>query len=165
MITVEKMTPAHIEGFHKCLDAVARERLYLSFLEAPALELTEDFVLHCQRNNDPQFVALDGRKLVGWCDIVRNKRTTHLHCGTLGMGILPAYRNKGLGERLIMRTIVEANRLGIDRVELEVYVTNLAAIRLYRKVGFKSEGMKAKSTLIDGKYIDSMMMALLSVGD
>lgn len=81
------------------------------------------------------------------------------------MGILPAYRNKGLGERLIMRTIVEANRLGIDRVELEVYVTNLAAIRLYRKVGFKSEGMKAKSTLIDGKYIDSMMMALLSVGD
>ena len=165
MIALEKMTPARIEGFYHCLDVVARERKFLAFTEAPVFELTEEFVNDCLRNRDPQFVAVQGSRVVGWCDIVRNRKTTHLHCGTLGMGILPSHRRQGLGERLILRTIVEANRLGIDRIELDVYIDNHPAIALYRKVGFKAEGMKVKSALIDGRYIDSMFMALVSVSD
>lgn len=165
MIIIEKMTEAHIPAFHRCLDVVARERKYLGFTEAPLFELMEEFVTDCIRNRDPQFIAIERGEVVGWCDIVRNRQTTHLHCGRLGMGVLPSHRRRGLGERLIMRTIVEANRLGIDRIELDVYVNNLAAIGLYRKVGFRAEGMKIKSTLLDGKYIDSMFMALVSVSD
>ena len=81
------------------------------------------------------------------------------------MGILPAYRHQGLGERLIMRTIVDANRLGIDRIELDVFVNNFAAIGLYRKVGFKAEGRKTKAAFIDGEYIDTMFMSLLNITD
>ena len=35
----------YIEGFHRCLDNVARERRYLGFLQAPPLESTRGFVL------------------------------------------------------------------------------------------------------------------------
>ena len=37
------MAPDHIESFHRTLDFVARERRYLSFLEAPPIELTRAY--------------------------------------------------------------------------------------------------------------------------
>lgn len=163
MITICRMGAEHVESYHHVTDVVAREHRFISFLEAPSLISTAEFVLECSQNQDPQFVALDKDKVVGWCDIVRHKKPVHRHCGTLGMGLLPAYRGKGIGKRLATRAIVEANRLGIDRIELTVFTSNIDAIRLYRTLGFRSEGRHPKAALIDGTYIATMSMALLSV--
>lgn len=163
MITISRMSAEYVEGFHAVLDFVARERRYIAFTEAPSLVSTADFVLECAQNGDPQFVALDAGRVVGWCDIVRGRKHVHRHCGTLGMGLLPAYRGRGIGSRLATRTIVEANRIGIDRIELTVFTTNVNAIRLYRNLGFRAEGRHPKAVLIDGEYISSMTMALISV--
>jgi hypothetical protein len=43
-LTIERMAPQHIEGFHRALDCVARERKHLAFLEAPPLDSTRKFV-------------------------------------------------------------------------------------------------------------------------
>jgi RimJ/RimL family protein N-acetyltransferase len=163
MIAISRMTADHVEGYHVVLDIVARENRFLALLEAPSLLRTAEFVLECSQNGDPQFVALDAGKVVGWCDILRHKKPVHHHCGTLGMGLLPGYRGRGIGTRLATRTIVEANRVGINRIELTVFTSNTDAIRLYRKLGFKSEGRHPKAALIDGRYISTMTMALLSV--
>ena len=48
----------HIESFHRALDFVARERRYLSFLEAPPLESIRTFVLGNIEHRHPQLVAL-----------------------------------------------------------------------------------------------------------
>ena len=45
VIEIVPITQGHIEGFHKTLDVVARERRYLSFLEAPPFESTRAFIL------------------------------------------------------------------------------------------------------------------------
>jgi hypothetical protein len=37
-IRIKPMSEEHIEGFHRVLDTVARERKYLSLLQAPSLE-------------------------------------------------------------------------------------------------------------------------------
>jgi uncharacterized protein (DUF433 family)/RimJ/RimL family protein N-acetyltransferase len=55
----------HIEGFHRALDFVARERRYLAFLEAPPLESTRAWLLDNIRRGPPQFVALSAGELVG----------------------------------------------------------------------------------------------------
>ncbi len=122
-----------------------------------------NFVLETRDNGDPQFVAIHQGKVIGWCDIIRARKPVHRHCGTLGMGLHPEYRGKGIGERLATRAIVEANRLGIDRIELTVFTHNTDAIRLYRKLGFKAEGRHPKAALIDGEYVSTMTMALVSV--
>jgi hypothetical protein len=43
MIEIVPISPAHIEGFHRTLDLVARERRYLALLEAPPLESMRAF--------------------------------------------------------------------------------------------------------------------------
>ena len=51
--------------------------------------------------------------------------------------------------------------MGIERVELTVYVSNKRAIRLYESVGFVREGVKRKGRKLDGVYEDVLMMAKL----
>ena len=56
----------HIVGFRNALDRVARERKFLAFFEAPALEQMPEFVLDNIRNGHTQLVALGaGRILAG----------------------------------------------------------------------------------------------------
>ncbi|MBT9369589.1 GNAT family N-acetyltransferase [Rhizobium sp. CSW-27] len=160
-IGIEPIREAHIEGFHMALDTVARERRYLSFLEAPPLEGTRDFVLDNIRNGHPQFVALANGAVVGWCDIRRHQREVQAHRGTLGMGIVPGYRDRGLGRRLIATTIDAARALGLHRIDLDVYADNLRAKALYERVGFVQEGRARDGVCIDGRFIDVIQMALL----
>ena len=157
--------PEHVESFHLALDTVSRERRYLAFLEAPPLEKTREFVLGCIERSDPQLVALLGDEVVGWCDIVRHQRPIHSHRGTLGMGIVPTHRGRGLGLRLINETIGKARDAGIVRIELTVHANNYRAISLYEKVGFVREGTQRDAIRIDGEYGDSIAMAIIERGN
>ena len=160
-IVIESIREEHIESFHHALDTVSRERKYLSFLEAPPLEDVRLFVRDMIENGHPQVVAVEGDKVVGWCDIRRNGRATHAHGGTLGMGILPGYRDRGLGMRLITAALDLAKERGLHRVQLNVYATNTRAIALYEKVGFVREGVARDEVKIDGQFIDSIGMAVI----
>lgn len=88
----------HIEGFHRALDFVARERRYLAFLEAPPPESTRDFVLNNIAQGYPQWVVLSAGELVGWCDIIPKSRPVHARVGVLGVALLPEFRGQGIGE-------------------------------------------------------------------
>ena len=150
----------HAEGFHRCLDSVARERLYLALVQAPTFDSTRQFVLSNIANDVPQFVAMIDNEVVGWCDILPVKREGFTHCGELGMGVHPRYRRLGIGQQLIVRTIQKAKEKGLERIELEVFASNVPAIKLYEKLGFVTEGVKKKARKIDGRYDDIVEMAL-----
>ena len=102
----------HVEGFHRCLDSVARERLYLALVQAPLLDSTRGFVLSNIANDVPQFVAVIDNEVVGWCDICPMKREGFTHCGELGMGVHVRYRRCGIGQQLVVRTIQKAKEKG-----------------------------------------------------
>ncbi|OWK23790.1 acetyltransferase [Rhizobium yanglingense] len=161
-IVIEPIAVRHIESYHQALDVVARERMYLTFLEAPPLEDTRKFVLDMIENRHAQFVAVKDSGVIGWCDIRRHSRPAHAHRGTLGMGIIPAHRGQGLGLRLMETTLKQAREYDIIRVELSVHADNARAIRLYEKAGFVSEGVSKDAVHIDGRYLDVVNMALIS---
>jgi RimJ/RimL family protein N-acetyltransferase len=160
-IDIVPIAPEHIEGFHRALDIVARERKYLTLLEAPPLPQTREFVLTLIKNRDLQFVALAAGEVIGWCDIRRHFFPAHAHRGTLGMGIIPAYRGGGLGLRLINTALAQARGAGFVRIELDVYADNRRAIALYESVGFVREGVTRDAVFVDGEYRDAIAMALV----
>ncbi|HWE16654.1 MAG TPA: hypothetical protein VG758_05635 [Hyphomicrobiaceae bacterium] len=43
-VTIAGIREEHIDGYHAALDAVARERRCLGFLEAPPVEMSRQFV-------------------------------------------------------------------------------------------------------------------------
>ncbi|MBB4006391.1 RimJ/RimL family protein N-acetyltransferase [Rhizobium taibaishanense] len=160
-IVIQAMQPDLVESFHEALDSVCRERRYLSMLEGPPLAHLRDFVASLRVGGNPQFVALDGARVVGWCDIRRHDREVHAHRGALGMGIIDGYRGAGLGKRLIDTTLAAAWEIGLHRVELDVHADNDRAIRLYESVGFVREGVAREAVRIDGRFVDVIHMAIL----
>jgi RimJ/RimL family protein N-acetyltransferase len=59
---------------------------------------------------------------------------------------------------MIEEAIAWARNLGIVRLELTVFPHNAPAIALYRKLGFEEEGILRRRYLIDGRYMDAMLM-------
>jgi ribosomal protein S18 acetylase RimI-like enzyme len=80
------------------------------------------------------------------------------------MGLLGAYRGQGHGHRLLQACIAMAAAQGITRIELEVRVDNVHAIRLYERVGFVPEARKQRALRFDGVYFDALQMSLLLDG-
>jgi ribosomal protein S18 acetylase RimI-like enzyme len=154
------ITQGHIEGFHKTLDIVARERRYLSFLEAPPFEATRAFILDMIEQGYPQLVALGGGEVIGWCDVTPKPRPIYAHSGVLGMGLLPQFRHQGIGKRLILQALAAARAFPLQRVELTVRENNKNAITLYEKVGFEIEGVQRNAIFVDGTYENLILMAV-----
>jgi len=161
MVTIEDTQRKHIRDLHGVLDSVSCEKKYLAWTEAPPFGMFKMFVTNGIVKRSPQVVALDNGKVVGWCDITVLPRLTTKHCGVLGMGVLQAYRHKGIGTKLVHAALEKAKTYGLYRIELEVFEDNLPAIELYKKFGFQVEGRKIGAVIIDDKYINPLMMALL----
>ena len=161
MIEIVPIQAAHIEGFHRTFDSIARERRYLAALEAPPLENFRSFVLNNISKGHARFVALADGEVVGWCDALPKPLPIHRHVGVLGMGLLPASRGQGIGRRLLQHTLEAARAGGLSRVELTVRQDNPAAIALYEKLGFVAEGVQRNAFKVDGRYHDLVMMAVL----
>jgi ribosomal protein S18 acetylase RimI-like enzyme len=157
---IEPISEERIESYHQCLDSVARERIHLAFVEAPPLNSTREFVLSNIANDVPQFVAISGDEVIGWCDILPMGFEGFTHCGRLGMGLRKGFRRRGTGQRLVDQTIAKARQRGIERIELEVFASNVPAISLYKKVGFEVEGVKKNARKLDGVYDDLVEMAM-----
>jgi ribosomal protein S18 acetylase RimI-like enzyme len=152
----------HIEGYHRALDFVSRERRYLAFLEAPPFESTQVFVRDNIKRGNLQFVAVSsGGDVVGWCDVVPLSRPTQAHRGVFGVGLLPQYRGRGIGTLLTQTAVEAARRFDLHRIELTVRESNTSAINIYKKAGFEVEGIQRHALLVDGTYEDVVSMALL----
>ena len=155
------MAEEHIESFRVCLDVVSKERRYLALTQAPPAEAVRQFIRAAIARRVPQFVALDGQQVIGWCDVSPMEKEGCAHVGRLGMGLLPEHRGRGIGRRLAERTVELATRIGLERIELDVYASNKPAIGLYKSLGFAVEGVKRKGRKLDGIYDDIVVMGLL----
>lgn len=151
-------TEHYAKSFCKSLDIVARERKYLGSTTGFSEESTENFVKFIVENNHAQYYAIDKETVVGWCDIIPKSYEGLTHVGVLGMGVLKEYRNQGLGSQLLEKTLAHAKTNGLEKVELEVYESNTAAVNLYIKFGFEVEGKRIKSRKLDGCYDNIIQM-------
>jgi ribosomal protein S18 acetylase RimI-like enzyme len=158
MVEIAPITSADIESFHRTLDLVARERRYLSFVEAPPLESTRAFVLDMIAKGYPQLVVRATGEVVGWCDVTPKSGLIDARIGVLGMGLLPQFRQQGIGTRLMARALAAARTFGFSRVELMVYRSNENAIRLYEKAGFVIKAVQPAQA--PGDDIDKTMLVM-----
>jgi len=71
-------------------------------------------------------------------------------------------RGKGYGtEALMLLQDYAFGVLGLERLELEVYADNTRAVRCYEKAGFIREGTCRHAAMVNGKYADVHIMAVI----
>ncbi len=92
-------------------------------------------------------------------------RPRRKHAATLGMTVRDDWQGKGAGTALMQAAVDMADKwLNIARLELEVFVDNEPAVKLYKKFGFVIEGTLTCFAYRDGEYVDVYTMARLRGG-
>ena len=83
-------------------------------------------------------VAEIDEKVVGYAGFWQVLDEGHI----MNIAVAPSMRGQGLGEELMRAMLQQGTQLGIIYWTLEVRVSNIAAIKLYEKVGFTSAGIR-----------------------
>jgi ribosomal protein S18 acetylase RimI-like enzyme len=76
-----------------------------------------------------------------------------------GLAVDPPRQQQGVGRALLDAAVDEARRRGARRLTLRVLACNDGALRLYRRAGFVVEGVLRGEFLLDGEYVDDVLMA------
>jgi ribosomal protein S18 acetylase RimI-like enzyme len=151
--------PEDAKAVSVLVDAVARERRYLAVTAGFSEESTESFIKCVTAAKGVHLVALLDDAIVGWCDIAPTSYEGMTHVGRLGMGVKAGFRGQGIGTGLLKAALNRAFERGLERVELEVFRSNAAAVRLYEAHGFLREGVKVGARKLDGLADDILLFA------
>lgn len=81
------------------------------------------------------------------------------HTGLFSVFIKKNFRGMGIGKILVNGMLEWAKDNPVNKkISLYVFSTNKNAIALYKKLGFKQEGLFKNDMIIDGKYVHSVAM-------
>lgn len=146
----------------ECVNLVFLERRFLAIVEAVPIGEAIGYHATNVAAGHPHFVALDGQRVVGICDVVPAappRMAALSHVATLGMSVASDYRGRGLGERLL-RTTLAACKGRWERIELNVYSHNERAHKLYLRCGFVEDGRRIGAWKLDGVTSDIIEMSI-----
>lgn len=146
------------------LNQVGKESNFLSFgSEGPGLTLEMHLEDIKKIKNAKSFYLIFEveKEIAGVVSIrVREDRKWLMHCGNLGITCLKKYWGLGLGNIMMESTIEETKARGLKKINLETREDNEVAIALYKKFGFKGEGLLSKNFLIDEIFYSTYLMGL-----
>ncbi|MDK0723871.1 N-acetyltransferase family protein [Clostridium perfringens] len=125
-------------------------------------ELIKEKIINSGKNQY-WYVAEENGKVIGLGILMNHGNLRKKHVGVITLMVNSDNQNKGVGSLLMDKLINLSESLNIIRLELCVFRDNYKAINLYKKFGFKEEGIKVKSALKNGEYIDEIMMARISL--
>jgi putative acetyltransferase len=98
-------------------------------------------------------------QIVAFAGLHGNPNPRRRHVYGLGMSVLEGWQGRGIGSRLMDALLDLGDRwLSARRIELEVFMDNEHAIRLYERAGFQREGVLRASALRDGACTDTLLM-------
>ncbi|KAJ4482167.1 acyl-CoA N-acyltransferase [Lentinula aciculospora] len=102
----------------------------------------------------------DGNEFVGFTNLFDLQ--TKNQDVRFGLALLPEFWGRGFATE-IMRFVVDYAflELALHRVTLNVFESNVAAIRVYEKIGFIREGVQRKANWMEGRWQDVIWMAIL----
>ena len=103
-------------------------------------------------------VELHG-KIVGWGSLNPfSPRKAYEFVADFSIYVERSWRGKGVGTALLLALIDRARQLGYHKMVLAAFPWNAAGIALYQRFGFRPVGTYQEQGLLDGKWVDTVIM-------
>ncbi len=127
MIVYRAMTPADVPFISR----LEEETFSMPWSEASFLQMIE-------QDDARYFVAEEDGQLLGGCGLLLIAGEGNI----TNVAVAKEARRRGVGTGLLRHLLSEGDQEGLSAYTLEVRVSNTAAIGLYQKLGFVSEGIR-----------------------
>lgn len=144
----------------------AQPSVYAATLQLPwpSAELWQQR-LGTRQEHFHSLVACEDDVVLGQIGIEVFTNPRRRHVANIGLGVSDQERGRGVGSTLVAAAIeLCTGWLGVTRIELEVYTDNAAAIALFGRHGFQTEGHARGYALRAGEYVDVLLMARTGAG-
>lgn len=160
-IVIRRATPDDAEALQRLFDA-PRARWGTMQIPYMSAEQRRKRLADYDDSAHPLVAVVEG-EVVGQLTLhVMSRHARRRHAGGLGMAVRDDWHGRGVGTALMAACVNLAdNWLNLRRLELDVYVDNEPALRLYKKFGFEIEGRLVDYAFRDGEYVDAYFMARL----
>jgi phosphinothricin acetyltransferase len=110
----------------------------------------------------PVLVAEIAGGIVGWASLnIFNPRKAYQYAADLSVYIERQQRGKGIGAKLLQTIIALGRELEYHKIVLSAFPFNTAGIRLYERHGFTTVGIYKEMGLLDGHWVDTVVMEKL----
>ena len=110
----------------------------------------------------PVLVAERGGEVVGWGSLNPfNPRPAYRFVADFSVYVERAARGSGVGGALLAALVAEARRHGYHKLVLVAFPFNPAGMGLYRRFGFREVGVYREQGLLDGRWVDVVVMERL----
>lgn len=107
----------------------------------------------------PVLVAEQAGMVVGWGSLNPfNPRKAYDYVADFSVYVERAWRGKGVGSALLRALIARAKQLGYHKMVLSAFPWNALGMALYEKHGFRTVGIYREQGLLDGKWVDIIIM-------
>ena len=111
----------------------------------------------------PVLVAVDNdATVVGWGSLNQfNPRPAYDHVADFSVYVGREQRGRGVGDALLGALDRRAREIGYHKLVLAAFPNNAPGMRLYRRHGFSTVGVYHEQGLLDGHWVDVIVMEKL----
>jgi len=111
-------------------------------------------------------VATDGDgAVVGWGSLnLFNSRPAYDHVVEFSVYVGREQRGRGIGEALLSALEARARTLAYHKMVLAAFPTNAPGMRLYERHGFTTVGIYHEQGMLDGRWVDVIIMEKILQG-
>jgi L-amino acid N-acyltransferase YncA len=100
--------------------------------------------------------------VIGWGSLnIFNPREAYRFVADFSVYVERSWRGKGVGSALLERLIELARQHGFHKLVLSAFPTNAGGVALYEKFGFRTVGIYREQGLLDGQWVDTVVMEKL----
>jgi L-amino acid N-acyltransferase YncA len=108
---------------------------------------------------NPVLVAERDGAIVGWGSLNQfSPRKAYDFVADFSVYVERAWRGKGVGSALLRALVTRAKQLGYHKLVLAAFPWNAGGMALYQKYGFRTVGIYKEQGLLDGKWVDTIIM-------
>jgi L-amino acid N-acyltransferase YncA len=99
---------------------------------------------------------------VAWASLnVFNPRPAYAHVADISVYVERGWRGRGVGRQLLQRLADLGRELGYHKLVLAAFPFNAAGVALYTRCGFREVGVYREQGMLDGRWVDTLVMERL----
>jgi phosphinothricin acetyltransferase len=104
----------------------------------------------------------DPATIIGWASLnVFNAREAYRFVADISVYVERRWRGKGVGGVLLAKLAELGRQHGFHKLVLAAFPSNTGGMALYEKLGFRTVGIYREQGMLDGKWVDTIVMERL----
>lgn len=163
LLKTSDFTPEGTEALYRLFNDSILHGGTIGFLKPMSRKRAQEYFESLKRgiHSGDIIAVVSGVKSVdGFGLIRRDEGELFRHCFEMGRVMVRSERQRlGLGAAIVQRLLAEAKRRKVEVIWLDVRITNVPAIELFQKLGFRTWGIFPDRIKAGREYQDVLYMA------